>query len=263
MTTRTDAESPTPKKIVVVGASGRMGALFMEWGQEVGLNMVALNRPYKNVEETVSDADLVIVSVPAKVFEDVLSVLIPHLPPKAILTDVVSVKETPLRQMERLWGGDIVGTHPLFGPKNEPGDDLPVAIVPGKNCSSKAIAIVESFYRRLGCRVFRTTAKKHDEAVARIQNLNFVTNLAYFAALAENRDLLPFLTPSFERRKKSAAKMLTEDAEMFAGLFDANPHSHEAARQYRKMLNIAASGDIDLLCKRARWWWSPESDQDK
>lgn len=260
MTPREDPESSAPKKIVVVGASGRMGAMFMAWGQKAGLNMAALNRPYKNVAEILADADLVIVSVPAKVFEDVLRVIIPHLPPRAILTDVISVKEGPLRQMEKMWRGDIVGTHPLFGPKNEPGDDLPVAIVPGENCSPSAIAAVESFYRRLGCRVFRTTAKKHDEAVARIQNLNFVTNLAYFAALAENRDLLPFLTPSFQRRKKSAAKMLTEDAEMFAGLFDANPHSHEAAREYRKMLNIAASGDIELLCKRAAWWWRPDAD---
>ena len=47
----------------------------------------------------------------------------------------------------------------------------------------------------------------------------------------------------------------TEDGTMFTGLFEANPYSHEAVRQYRKMLNVAAAGDIELLCRRAQWWW--------
>ena len=101
-----------------------------------------------------------------------------------------------------------------------------------------------------------TTAEKHDQAMARIQNMNFITNLAYFALLAGQEDLLPFLTPSFRRRRNAARKMLTEDAQLFAGLFEANPHSHEAVRQYRQMLNLAAAGDIDLLCRRAQWWWN-------
>ena len=75
------------------------------------------------------------------------------------------------------------------------------------------------------------------------------------ALLAGQEDLLPFLTPSFRRRQNAARKMLTEDARLFSGLFEANPHSHEAVRQYRQMLNLAAAGDIDLLCRRAQWWW--------
>ena len=59
----------------------------------------------------------------------------------------------------------------------------------------------------------------------------------------------------FRRRLRAAEKMLTEDGTMFTGLFEANPYSHEAVRQYRKMLNVAAAGDIELLCRRAQWWW--------
>ncbi|MDE5833418.1 MAG: prephenate dehydrogenase/arogenate dehydrogenase family protein [Desulfovibrio sp.] len=139
------SSAPTARKIVVVGASGRMGALFMELGAKAGFNMVALNRPYANVAEICADAGMVIVSVPAKAFADVLNVIVPHLPPDAILTDVISVKESPLRQMEKSWEGEIVGTHPLFGPKNEPGDDLPGAIGPGKNSSPESVGMVEGF----------------------------------------------------------------------------------------------------------------------
>lgn len=58
----------------------------------------------------------------------------------------------------------------------------------------------------------------------------------------------------------SARKMLTEDASMFAGLFEANAYSHEEVRKYRKMLALAASGDIDLLTNLASWWWRDGSE---
>lgn len=159
-----------------------------------------------------------------------------------------------MRQMERHWQGPVVGTHPLFGPATPPGGGLSVALVGGK-AAPAMISRVAAFFNRLGCSTFETDAETHDMAMAKIQNMNFITNLAYFAALASQKELLPFLTPSFERRRQAAAKMLNEDAEMFAGLFEANGHSQEAVRQYRRMLNLAASGDIDLLGKRARWWW--------
>lgn len=244
-----------PAKTLIVGSRGRMGSLFSRRGARANLNVAGVDLPYEDLDAACRGVSLALVCVPAKFFEEVVARIVPHLPPAAILADITSVKETPLRQMEKLWPGEVVGTHPLFGPGAREDEDLPVALTPGENTSSAALGTVAAFFQKMGCRVFETTAEKHDRAMARIQNLNFVTNLAYFAALAGQEDLLPFLTPSFERRKKSAAKMLTEDAEMFAGLFDANPHSHEAARQYRKMLNAAAAGDIELLCQRARWWW--------
>ena len=90
---------------------------------------------------------------------------------------------------------------------------------------------------------------------ARVQNMNFITNLAYFAPGWQGRKTCCPTSPSFRRRLHAAEKMLTEDGTMFTGLFEANPYSHEAVRQYRKMPNAAAAGDIELLCRRAQWWW--------
>ena len=180
-----------------------------------------------------------------------------------MLADITSVKEIPLQQMEKIWAGPVVGTHPLFGPQPEPEADQPVAIVPGANAGQEHLELASGFFTALGCRVFGSTAEKHDKAMARIQNMNFITSLAYFALLAGQDDLLPFVTPSFVRRQNAARKMLTEDAHMFAGLFEANPYSYEAVRQYRQMLNLAAAGDIDLLCQRARWWWQDDANPEK
>lgn len=247
-------EIAPPRFTVIVGSRGRMGAMFLRKASEAGLDVAGIDLPYDGeARELLGRADLVLVCVPAATFADVLAEITPYMRADAILADITSVKEQPLRQMAAAWSGAIVGTHPLFGPKNSPGDDLPVALCPGVDAISADV--VAAFFEALGCRVFSTNAAAHDKSMARIQNLNYVSTLAYFAALAGQEELAPFITPSFRRRMNAAAKMLTEDAEMFAGLFEANEHSHEAVREYRKALNVAASGDLDLLKNRARWWW--------
>lgn len=249
--------SRLPAKTLIIGARGRMGAMLLRRAGKAGLTVAGVDRPL--TPETLAPAcagvDLAMLCVPAAALGEVLDSLCPHLPPTAVLSDITSVKEEPLRRMARVWPGAIVGTHPLFGPRPERGSDLPVAIVPGARAEEAHLDLTEDFFRGLGCRVFRCTASQHDRAMARIQSMNFITNLAYFAMLAGEEELLPFLTPSFRRRQQAAQKNLTEDAALFAGLFEANPHSHAAVRQYRQMLNMAAAGEIDLLCQRAQWWW--------
>ena len=254
-----------PVKTVIVGSTGRMGAMLLGRARAAGLTVEGVDVPLtpEILGPACAGADVAIICVPAAVFKEVIAAVCPHLPSTAVLTDITSVKEIPLQQMEAAWAGPVVGTHPLFGPQPDPEADQPVAIVPGANAGQEHVELASGFFTALGCRVFCSTAEKHDKAMARIQNMNFITSLAYFALLAGQDDLLPFVTPSFLRRQNAARKMLTEDARMFAGLFEANPYSYEAVRQYRQMLNLAAAGDIDLLCQRARWWWQDDANPEK
>lgn len=246
-----------PQNTVVVGSKGRMGNMLLARAAKANLTAAGIDKPLleEDIANACAQAELIILAVPAMAFEEVVLKLKPHLPQGVILADITSVKESPMRIMEKFWSGPVIGTHPLFGPNTDANQDLPVAIVRGKNADENHLQKVTGFFNMIGFRTFETDASTHDKAMAKIQNMNFITNLAYFALLAGQKDLKPFLTPSFERRKLAASKMLTEDAEMFSGLFETNPHSQEVVRQYRKMLNIAASGDIELLCKRAQWWW--------
>ncbi len=249
------------KNILIVGHLGRMGDFFYRKFKSLGLNINGLDIPMQeeDIKHCCHNADIVLLCVPVAAMQSVLITLCPHLPTSCIVTDITSVKVVAIDHMQKHWQGPIVGTHPLFGAKPPKGSELPVAIVPADETSAitneEHILIIELLFQSLGCRTFRCTAKKHDKAMAAIQNLNFITSLAYFATLAQDEDLLPFLTPSFRRRQDAAQKMLTEDAELFKGLFNANPYSHEYVRKYRSFLNIAAGGDIELLNERASWWW--------
>ena len=132
------------------------------------------------------------------------------------------------------------------------------SLVRGRNCPDEAVRLVAQLFEAMDFSTFETDADTHDRAMARIQNMNFITSLAYFAQLAGQEELIPYLTPSFRRRMESARKMLTEDGPMFAGFYEANPYSQEAVRQFSKFLSLASAGDIDLLLSRASWWWKDQ-----
>ncbi|GAB6060344.1 prephenate dehydrogenase/arogenate dehydrogenase family protein [Desulfonatronum parangueonense] len=237
----------------VIGAGGRMGGLFVSRFKEAGFETTGLDQPLEAplLAEVLPVQDLVLLAVPAPAMEEVLAKCAPHCRLDSILMDICSVKIQPLRLMLDHHPGPVVGTHPLFG--QDPGEEPRVAVIPGRD--EQAMQMVAQLLQGLGFQTFPTTAETHDRAMAAIQGLNFVTTAAYLAALAGDDALRDFLTPSFERRLEAARKMLTEDAALFADLFEANPYSQDAVRQFRSHLNIAAGGDVDVLAQRAGWWW--------
>ncbi len=240
--------------ILLVGAGGRMGRLLAGRARAAGLAVRGLDAPLTPgaLAREARGAELVLLAVPAAAVAEVARLCAAAMGPEQIMADICSVKVRPLAEMLAAHSGPVVGTHPLFGPDPAP-DATRVAVVPGRG--EAAARAVADLMARLGFTPFAATAEEHDRAVADIQGLNFITSVAYLATLAHRPELAAFITPSFRRRLDAARKMLTEDSALFAGLMDANPYTQDSVRAYRAMLNIAAGGDIELLCERADWWW--------
>lgn len=114
------------------GRAGRMGAMLLARAAAAGLNARGVDQPLTPaaLAPACADAGLVLLCVPAAVVPATLALLTPHVPPSAVLADITSVKERPLRQMEEAWPGPVVGTHPLFGPKPDPSGPLPWPLCP-------------------------------------------------------------------------------------------------------------------------------------
>ena len=247
------------QNISIIGAQGAMGAFFRERLQNLNLQVYALDRPLtsKDLADVLPVSDLVLLAVPAQAFNEVLQMIRNYLQPETILADICSVKVRPLQLMLAAHSGPVVGTHPLFGPQPEAETVLKTALVQGRDAS--ALESLQNLLQNIGLHTFYSTAREHDRALAYIQGLNFVTTVSYLATLTDEPQLEKFLTPSFQRRLNAAQKMLTQDAELFQGLFEANPYSYEAIRQYRQFLNLAAAGELDLLQDKANWWWQDKN----
>ncbi|HML59795.1 MAG TPA: prephenate dehydrogenase, partial [Solidesulfovibrio sp.] len=135
-----------------------------------------------------------------------------------------------------------------------------VAVMDGRpGRDAWATGAVSAWCARIGFAPFPSSAEEHDRAAAYVQGLNFVTTLAYLAAQAAGGEVQNYLTPSFTRRLAAAEKLITKDAALFTALFEANPYSHEAVRNFRSFLNLAVGGDVDLLVRRAEAWWTAET----
>jgi prephenate dehydrogenase len=244
--------------VALIGSRGRMGSMLLQRLRAAGVSATGADQPLADagLDGLCSAANLILLCVPIVAMPEALRALCPHLRARQVLADIASVKVQPMAHMQEAYAGPVVGSHPLFGP--ESAGEPRVAVCPGVQAGEKDIRLVETLFTAIGCTVFRATAREHDEAAAYIQGLNFVTSAAYFAALAEHPEFLPFLTPSFQRRKEAARTMLTADGPLFEALFEANPASQCAVRSYRDFLNLAAGGDLSLLRERALWWWKEE-----
>ena len=245
-------------RVVIVGHRGRMGAMLMErFSRRDDLTVVGIDRPFlaEDMAEACRGARAVILCIPASAIAETVEMLKLHMAANCILADITSVKELPMRDMERVWNGPVVGTHPLFGPTPPEGMELRVPVVPGKQASQEDVVFIESLFQSFGCVTFQATAEEHDLAEAKIQGMNFITSAVYFAMTAEDPALLRYLTPSFLRRKDSAEKQLTENRALFTWLFEANPHSQAMVLQYMGLLSMAATGNVDRILDKAEKWW--------
>jgi len=249
--------------LALLGARGGMGRLIAARSRAAGIDVRELDRPLteEKIAAAVTGADMVLLSVPVYATAEVAALVAGHMGGRQILADVGSVKTLPIAGMVEHYPGAVVGTHPLFGPEPKPEEPLRVAIMDGRpGQDGWASAAVWDWCERIGFTPFASDAAEHDRAAAFVQGLNFVTTVAYFAAQAAGGEVQKYLTPSFQRRMVAAEKLITKDAALFAALFEANPYSHEAVRNYRSLLNIAAGGDVDLLVRRAEAWWAAKTE---
>jgi prephenate dehydrogenase len=243
--------------ITIVGASGQMGSRFSADFAGLGLTVTGLDRHSsdKDVRTALTDCDLLLLSVPVTAMHAVLDRVSPNLEAPTILCDVGSVKVMPVKAMLRRYQGPVVGTHPLFGAVIPEGFEPRVAVMPGRPGDEAAAAAVGDLFTRCGYTCFDSTPENHDRAMAYIQGLNYTSTVAFLAAARDVDGIREFVTPSFRRRLDSAAKMLTQDTELFEIISESNPFLQEVSRKYMSYLSLAAGGDLDLLADRAQWWW--------
>ncbi len=241
--------------ITIIGGNGGMGRFFQQRFKDRGDRIFACDHPLEEnlLSEAITESGIILLTIPLEAYEEVLKRISPYIKDDSTLMDICSVKIKPLEMMLRHHKGPVIGTHPLFGPEPDNQTPLRIALIPGRDHGS--INFVHQLLESIYLRPFQTTAQKHDRALAFIQGLNYVTTLSYLAAFSHEPEMEKFLTPSFHRRLQAAQKMLTQDAQMFQTLFEANPYSQEAIRKFRSFLNLTSAGELDLVLDKANWWW--------
>ncbi|MEO1657579.1 MAG: prephenate dehydrogenase [Pseudomonadota bacterium] len=117
--------------------------------------------------------DILVIAVPVREIESVVSKIVDQLRPGQLVMDVASVKCLPAQILSKhlLDEVEIIGLHPLFGPQSGKtgihGQNIAVVDI-----RSQSVGCVSSFLSdQLGLNVIACTAEEHDEQMAYVQGL--------------------------------------------------------------------------------------------
>jgi prephenate dehydratase/prephenate dehydrogenase len=169
------------KSVAIIGAYGNMGKWFCKFFIDEGFEVTASGRRAEKLKElgkelhvriapssaeAVRNADIVIVSVLMKNFEDVIKQIAPHIKRGQILIDLTSAKEEPVRIMHKyVRNAIILGTHPLFGP-GASDTCQNFVLTPTTKAESKFAKIFGGWLESKGFNVAVMSPRKHDEAMS-------------------------------------------------------------------------------------------------
>jgi prephenate dehydrogenase len=177
-------------EVLIIGA-GAMGGwfakLFKGWGWRVWVtdidrkksSTLARELGLEEGDRILPEADLVLVAVPISSTPDVLREVYGKMKKGALLMEVSSVKEQVVSAMLELRSKqvELVALHPLFGPGATSVKGERFAYVPVK--AGKIFKEVKRRLKEEGAIFIKTSAEKHDLAMARVQALTHLLLLCY------------------------------------------------------------------------------------
>ena len=126
--------------------------------------------------EAVAGADLVVIATPLSAYAEVARQIAPALKPGAIVTDVGSVKEAAIRELQPLLPEDVhfVPGHPVAGTEHSgPESGFPelfhdrwCILTPLPETAPEAVVKVRELWEMAGMRVTTMPAEHHDKVLA-------------------------------------------------------------------------------------------------
>jgi prephenate dehydrogenase len=203
-------------------------------------------------------ADLVVLCIPIGAMPSVAECLATVIAPRAIVTDVGSVKARVVEELTPIFRerGRFVGSHPMAGSEQTgitaARADLfggSVCIVtPHEGADPQAVETVGAFWRTLGCRVRHLHPAEHDETVALISHLPHLLAAALVNSVSAQRPgALDFVGPGFRDTTRVAGGPPPMWTEILASNGPAVLKSADAMiaklREFMTLLERQSDGD--------------------
>jgi chorismate mutase/prephenate dehydrogenase len=231
------------KTILYVGGSGGMGSLYGRMSAASGYNVRVLEKDdWTRVAELTAGVDLVVVTVPIHLTEEVISRLVPHLEPNTVLCDFTSNKEHVLRHMMSVWSGPVIGLHPMHGPDVANLSRQLMLVCEGRGLDAGSWFIEQ--FELWGLRVKFVDPAKHDHAMHLIQGLRHFVALLHGSFMQKYdlkpEDMIDFSSPIYRAELMMTGRIFAQDPELYADIVFANAERIELLESFRQHHNYLA-----------------------
>jgi prephenate dehydrogenase len=262
-------------KVLILGGTGEMGQWFTRffkekdyevtvWGKGGKIEIARkLEVPFaSDLEATIPESDIVIVSVPINVTEETIAETAPKMKAGSLLMDLTSIKVKPVETMRKFAPSDveILGTHPMFGPTIQNIRGQTVILVPVEGRSEKWLPVMRELFEESGAHVEITTAAEHDLLVSVVQGL---THFAYIS-IGTTIDRLDFdvkksrkfVSPVYDIMLDFVGRILGQNPYLYALIQMENPgvlEVHEAfIRECEELSGLVRAHDEEGFARKMK-----------
>lgn len=209
---------PQGKNLEIIGYVRRPEAASL------AVNMGMVDRVETSLENTVKQAEIVIIATPVLVIKEILSQIASFLPHGCIATDTGSTKVEVMKWAEELLppAVDFIGGHPMagketYGMKAAEADLFQGSVyclTPSRKASPQSVDKIADMVKKLGAAPFFIDAQEHDVLVAGVSHLPFLLSAVLVTGTASG--------PSWERMKKLAASGYRDLTRLASGSPEVN-----------------------------------------
>jgi prephenate dehydrogenase len=226
-------------RIGVIGGTRGMGRWFARFLGKQGFAVEVCDEKTKLTPAALAGAcDVVVVSVPIGITVDVIEEIGPLLKKDALLMDLTSLKAASVEAMLQFSPSEVIGCHPLFGPRIRSLGGRRIVLCPAR--TKRWLPWLRAVLQTAGARIVETTPEEHDRSMALVQGLNHLNSLLMGRVLSEMgarpAALQPFGTPAFEEKMKLVRKIMRPHARLSAEIILLNPDIPKIVDCYEKSL---------------------------
>ncbi|PCS23705.1 bifunctional chorismate mutase/prephenate dehydrogenase [Candidatus Enterovibrio escicola] len=222
------------RSIVIVGGNGQLGRLFGKLFHLSGYDVKVLeSEDWQHADKILPDAGMVVVTVPINCTDTIIRKLT-TLPDDCILTDLTSIKSTPLQAMMESHNGPVVGLHPMFSSDITSLAKQVIVYCDGRN--PEAYQWLLEQFRIWGASLHCISATEHDQGMTLIQALHHFTSFVYGVHLAEENPNLSQLTalssPIYRLELAMVGRLFAQDAQLYADIVMSSPQNIDAIKLF-------------------------------
>jgi prephenate dehydrogenase len=227
-------------KIGIIGGTGGIGRWFAHFFQKEGCEVYVSGRSRGlDFQALAQKCPIVVVGVPISVTVTVIERIGPLLPETSLLMDLTSLKEEPVKAMLKSTRAEVVGLHPLFGPRIKSLAGHGIVICPAR--PAYWVPKIKALFQKNQARLIETTPEHHDEMMAFVQGLNHLNSIILGLTLGRSgvdlEELKHYATPMFKTKLEILKKIFSPNSRLYAEIITRNPHIHKVLGGYMESLS--------------------------
>lgn len=230
--------------IGIVGGSGKMGQWFKRFFVAAGYAVeIAGRKTALTPVELAKKSQVLVVTVPIAATCPTIQNLGPHLSREALFMDLTSLKQEPVAAMLKYSQAEVIGTHPLFGPREKTLKGNNIVLCPARG--EKWLPWLRDLFESYGGHLEIMAPDEHDRAMAIVQGLVHAVHLTTGLTMAQGEFPLSTLsrvaTPNFQKKMQQVRRLFRQDPGLYAQMLFYNPHVLPILETYRDKLTCLIS----------------------